>query len=252
MKKVPPIKELKVICRKRVETEWRDKFNRSITIYFTKAFLHLGLTPDKVSVIALIVGLLSAAFFAIGSYGYLILAVLMHHLSHVLDGSDGEMARFDKSIRTGKGAFLEIVFFFVQFPLLLLAMGVGVFFNNPLPIPDWIFLIAGLTASYFMFLGGLVQPIEFEHLMEKGDFKTLKEYHLKRKNKRKNSKMSRLEIQMRFFFNPGELFNIVFFAVILNLVWLMILFFALWYPLLFFRKLYLTGKKLDKAFNEKR
>jgi hypothetical protein len=247
MKKVPPIKELKVICRKRIETEWRDKFNRSITIYFTKLFLHLGLTPDKVSVIALIVGLLSVSFFAVGSYGYILLAVLMHHFSHVLDGSDGEMARFDKDIRTGKGPFLEIVFFFVLFPLMLLAMGVGAYFNNPLPIPDYVFLVAGLSASYFLFLGGLIRPIEFEHLIQKGDFKKLREYHNNRK-----VKISRLEVQARFFFNPGELFNIVFFAGILNLVWLMILFFALWYPLLFFRKLYLTGKKLDKDFDSKR
>lgn len=241
MKKIPPIKELKEICKKRDEVYWRDKLNRSITIRFTKVFLHLGATPDQLTLLSLIVGLISISFFSVGSYGFILLAVFFHHLSHVLDGCDGEIARFDPKKRTGKGPYLEALSYFILFPLMYMAMGIGAYFNNPLQIPSYLFLIFGFVGTYFMFLNGLVIPIRNEHYFEKGNFKSLR-------NIAKKKKVSELESQFRFLLNPGEIFNIVFFAGLLNLVWLLVIFNALWHLLMFIRKLIKVSRGLDKDF----
>lgn len=241
MKKIPSIKELKEICKKRNETAWRDKLNRSITIRFTKVFLHLGATPDQITILSLIIGLISVAFFATGSYGFAILAVIFHHLSHILDGCDGEIARYDPKKKSGKGAYMDLMVYFILFPLILMAMGAGAFFNNPLPIPNYIFLIAGFTGSYFLFLSNLITPVKLQYHVKERDFKALKDV-----NKEYKQKKSEFESQIRFFISPGEIFNIVFVFGILNLVWLIVIIYAIWYPILFIRKIYNVTKQMDK------
>ncbi|MGX6603778.1 CDP-alcohol phosphatidyltransferase family protein [Micromonosporaceae bacterium Da 78-11] len=67
------------------------------------------LTPNRVTVLAFLVGVGAAASFYQGSYGWLALGALLFHLSFVLDCIDGKIARLNG---TGSvfGAWLDYVF----------------------------------------------------------------------------------------------------------------------------------------------
>ncbi len=68
-------------------------FNRKCSKWITRALLQTPLTPNGVTVLATLVGLLSGAVFAWGGYAAGVVGALLFQLSAVLDCCDGEVAR---------------------------------------------------------------------------------------------------------------------------------------------------------------
>ncbi|MBI3810358.1 MAG: CDP-alcohol phosphatidyltransferase family protein, partial [Nitrospirae bacterium] len=68
-------------------------FNRKCSKWITLALLQTPLTPNGVTVLAALVGLLSGAVFALGGYAAGIAGALLFQLSAILDCCDGEVAR---------------------------------------------------------------------------------------------------------------------------------------------------------------
>lgn len=68
-------------------------FNRKCSKWITRALLQTPLTPNGVTVLAALVGLLSGAVFALGGYAAGIGGALLFQLSAILDCCDGEVAR---------------------------------------------------------------------------------------------------------------------------------------------------------------
>ena len=67
--------------------------NRKFSAVFTRGFIRLGLSPNSITVLSMIVGLIGAACFAAGSYGMGIVGALLFQLSVIIDCCDGEVAR---------------------------------------------------------------------------------------------------------------------------------------------------------------
>ena len=67
--------------------------NRKISSVFTRLFIRLGVSPNAITIVSMLIGLLGAAFFASGSYQMGIIAALLFQLSVVVDCCDGEVAR---------------------------------------------------------------------------------------------------------------------------------------------------------------
>ena len=72
----------------------------------TALALRLGLRPNQVSLISLVVGLAAAAFFAQGSWPALAAGALLLQASLVIDCVDGEVARFTRSF-SALGAWID-------------------------------------------------------------------------------------------------------------------------------------------------
>jgi phosphatidylglycerophosphate synthase len=68
-------------------------FNRRCSKWITRALLQTPLTPNGVTVLAALVGLLSGAVFAWGGYAAGVAGALLFQLSAILDCCDGEVAR---------------------------------------------------------------------------------------------------------------------------------------------------------------
>ena len=68
-------------------------FNRMCSKWITRALLQTPLTPNGVTMLAALVGLLSGAVFAVGGYAAGIVGALLFQLSAILDCCDGEVAR---------------------------------------------------------------------------------------------------------------------------------------------------------------
>ena len=67
--------------------------NRKLSGVFTQLFLKLGFSPNAITLVSMVLGLIAAGFFAIGSYQFGIIGALLFQLSVVIDCCDGEVAR---------------------------------------------------------------------------------------------------------------------------------------------------------------
>ena len=82
--------------------------NRPISLRISKLLLKTGITPNQISVLSTIIGLIGASFFFNGEYFYLILGGIIIHIHSIVDGCDGEVARL--KLRQSKyGGWLDSV-----------------------------------------------------------------------------------------------------------------------------------------------
>lgn len=70
---------------------------RPLAFLFVKATFKTNLTPDQVSVVALIVGSTAGIMFGLGEYTFLVIGALMYFTSNVLDCADGQIARLKRN-----------------------------------------------------------------------------------------------------------------------------------------------------------
>lgn len=82
-------------------------FNRKLSRWFTRLFLAAGLSPNAVTIVASLIGFVSAAGFAMGSYAACVAAALLFQLAAVIDCCDGEVARLTFT-ESPFGAWLDI------------------------------------------------------------------------------------------------------------------------------------------------
>lgn len=67
--------------------------NRPLSTRITRHLIRTDITPSSVSFFSFILAMLGALFFFLGGYSNLVIGALLAHLSSVIDGCDGEIAR---------------------------------------------------------------------------------------------------------------------------------------------------------------
>jgi len=82
-------------------------FNRKISRWFTRMFLAAGFSPNVITILATLVGLVAAAGFGVGTYSAGIIAALLFQLAAIIDCCDGEVARLTFT-ESPFGAWLDI------------------------------------------------------------------------------------------------------------------------------------------------
>ena len=68
-------------------------FNRRLSAPLTRLFLAAGVSANAVTVLSILIGLIGAVAFSIGTYGMAVLGAVLFQLAAVVDCSDGEVAR---------------------------------------------------------------------------------------------------------------------------------------------------------------
>jgi phosphatidylglycerophosphate synthase len=68
-------------------------FNRKVSASLTPLFLRTGLSPNAITVLSMVIGLLAAASFGVGSYAAGLIGALLFQLAAIVDCCDGEVAR---------------------------------------------------------------------------------------------------------------------------------------------------------------
>jgi 1L-myo-inositol 1-phosphate cytidylyltransferase / CDP-L-myo-inositol myo-inositolphosphotransferase len=132
-------------------------FNRKLSRHITRWLLRTPLTPNQVTLLSCLVGILGALCFFPGGYWGPVLGALLLQFSVVLDCCDGEIARV-KFMESPVGDFLDIVCDTVVSIAIFLGIGVAVWTNGASHLA---LLLAGLLA-----LGGLL-AFPFVTLAEK-------------------------------------------------------------------------------------
>jgi len=76
-KKMYDIRELRAICQDKGNgkfySDWSEYIPRIISIYFTKLFIFLGIKPNHVTFLSVLLGLISAFFLSFNNYIFIII-----------------------------------------------------------------------------------------------------------------------------------------------------------------------------------
>ena len=117
--------------------------NRKLSRPLTRVFLRTPLTPNQVTGLSFLVGLLGAGCFLLGSYGWTLVGALLLQASTVLDCVDGEIARV-KMLESPFGEWLDITLDTVVHIAIFIGVGVAVWKQVGLAAAP---LLGGLLAA---------------------------------------------------------------------------------------------------------
>lgn len=120
-------------------------FNRKLSSWFTRIFLALGVSPNVITMVATLVGLLAAVVFGFGTYIAGVAAALLFQLAAVIDCSDGEVARLTFT-ESPFGAWLDIAMDNVVHMAIFGGMAIGAYINATGSDQTWIPLGLGVAA----------------------------------------------------------------------------------------------------------
>jgi len=82
--------------------------NRPVSSKISELLLKTNITPNQISLISFIIGLFGALFFSNGDYISLVIGGILVHLSSIIDGCDGEVARL-KLVESKYGGWFDAV-----------------------------------------------------------------------------------------------------------------------------------------------
>ena len=82
--------------------------NRPISNKISELLLKTNISPNQISLIGFAVGFFGALFFYFGNYIFLVIGGILVHLSSIIDGCDGEVARL-KLVETKYGGWFDAV-----------------------------------------------------------------------------------------------------------------------------------------------
>ncbi len=123
-------------------------FYRPIAFLFVKAVYRSPITPNQVTFLSMVAGLVAAWFFSIGSAAVLSWAALFYAVANILDCSDGQLARLQKS-GTLMGRVVDGVADYISSVAIFLSLGIGFARNAD---PQWLLVIgAGLSSALHAF-----------------------------------------------------------------------------------------------------
>ena len=140
-------KELRAICQSSAQNPAREskigRSSRFFSIYFTRLFLYTGLTSHNITVLSVLIFFIGMSFFILPTFLAHIVGLVFVYLSIIIDCCDGEVARFRKKSGVLGSIYTEPVSHDIQYGLMLLPVGIGVFLvtNNP------VYIILGAVAG---------------------------------------------------------------------------------------------------------
>ena len=120
-------------------------FNRKVSRWFTRIFLAAGLSPNAITILATLIGLVAAAGFGVGTYSAGIIAALLFQLAAIIDCCDGEVARLTFT-ESPFGAWLDIVMDNVVHMAIFAGIAVGSYLRVAGSDGAWVPLALGSAA----------------------------------------------------------------------------------------------------------
>lgn len=105
--------------------------NRPVAALIVWAVYNTRITPNGLTYISFLIGLLGAFFFTLGEYVYFILGGVLIQISSIVDGADGMLARA-RDICSEYGSYLDLFFDrIIDFSLFAcIGVGAGVYYRD--------------------------------------------------------------------------------------------------------------------------
>ncbi|MFH1427411.1 MAG: CDP-alcohol phosphatidyltransferase family protein [Patescibacteria group bacterium] len=231
------MKELKEICRPKSYVKSDDNkvglFSTNFSIYFTRLFLYTKITPDQITVISVLVFFAGISLLLFNSYILNIVGSLVIFFSIILDGCDGEVARYRRKhseVKTGSnigGLYVEPVSHDVQYAFAFLIIAHGLVIHG---FPSYYYILgalAGITKLLFRLLQQRICLILGSNQVSKDEAIAM------------HADLKKKSIWIRFiyrinknFFNNSGIFIVIFIFSLINRIDLVLWFFGVGYTLL--------------------
>lgn len=107
------------------ERGWKSRnINRRISIPISSFFINTPITPNQISAVVGIIGVLAGVSY---SFGYLIWGGILMELSSILDGCDGEVAKM-KLKESRLGQWIDTIFDQITYGSFLIGVPLGYYF----------------------------------------------------------------------------------------------------------------------------
>lgn len=127
------IEELRRICQDPIKERsdyhtLHSLFYRKVSIYFTKAFLTMGITANQTTLLSILLVIIAGIFLVTGDFLFSIVSMLLLQMRLILDNVDGEIARYRNSKHLS-GKYLEKIAHQITCPLIFMCMSFGIYKN---------------------------------------------------------------------------------------------------------------------------
>jgi hypothetical protein len=99
-------------------------FYRIVSFLFVKIILPFPITPNQISIAALVMGVMSAVFYALGTQEALFIAAVFYAIYYLFDLSDGQVARLKKT-GTRIGRIVDGIADYVTHISIYIGLGIG-------------------------------------------------------------------------------------------------------------------------------
>lgn len=239
------IRELRDICQATAPNPAREtkvgRFARIFSIYFTKLFLYTPITPNQITALSVIIFFSGIFIFLFNDYYLNIIGSLVVFFSIIVDGCDGETARFRKQTSVVGGMYAEPASHDVQYGFMFPIIAVGLVSSGYSPIYYLIAAIASITKLLYRLL-------EKNYLFAFSSNLVDKEINKIKQGYKKKKWFIRLVywIDKNFFGSTG-IFLMLFIFSIANRIDLCLWFFAIGYTMLwialFIKQIHQINKK---------
>tara|TARA_R110002096_G_scaffold43552_1_gene117657 strand:+ start:24938 stop:25621 length:684 start_codon:yes stop_codon:yes gene_type:complete len=143
---------------------------RQLSCRLTPILLKTSITPNQITALSLLFGLLSAVSFMLGNYVFNIIGSLLLTISYTLDNCDGEVARV-KNMSSEFGAKFDDMVDWMVDASFFAALGYGT--SQVLNQPFWFWL--GCAAATGAFIDYIVDLFYYARNKQKEDSKTREE-----------------------------------------------------------------------------
>ncbi|MFT5396307.1 MAG: phosphatidylglycerophosphate synthase [Gammaproteobacteria bacterium] len=143
---------------------------RQLSYRLTPVLLKTPITPNQITALSLLFGLLCAVCFMLGNYTFGIIGALFLTMSYTLDNCDGEVARF-KNMSSEFGAKFDDMVDWMVDASFFAALGYGT--SQYMEQPFWFWL--GCAAAAGAFIDYLVDLFYYARNKQKEDSKTREE-----------------------------------------------------------------------------
>lgn len=129
-------------------------FMHPLAFLFDKIFIMMGITPNQITFMSLVIGLLASFFISTGNRTYLIVGAVLIMLSFILDSCDGDVARYT-GLKSKKGSWLDFVTDEIKNSSFIIGISIGLFrqTNDPLTFFYGLLALFGLYITFVVIEG---------------------------------------------------------------------------------------------------
>lgn len=237
--KVPSISELRKYCTRSDDELIGLRIFRYFSVFPLKLLLYTPITPNILSVLWLLTGLVAVFLFSKGTYSYTLIGALLYQFALFVDQLDGPVARFKKMTNLG-GDYLDKFTSYLHRTLMFLAIGIGSYNYTK----ELIYLYAGIIASLFSILAIFMKLTEYQVLLTNNKIDELK----KESQKIFKRKYFVKEYILEFFRPSTPIINVILVAAIFNLTHYLIVVYGVLSVLLYIN-ISLSGYKRTRRLN---
>ncbi len=175
------LQEVKNRCKREnaKENNQLHWFSSMFSIYFSYFFIRLKLTADQVTIVFFLLGLTGAIFYSTNTLLCSLLGYLFFRLHIIVDMSDGDVARFNKSYSI-RGAYWDAMIHSILNPLYCIAISFAMYTR----FDDVFFL---LLSPFMALSAGLVMAVK-NNYYKACYFNNLQKESVKKSTPKKNIK----------------------------------------------------------------